>query len=265
VGNHRAARTGRYDHALELICGGPRRRRFPPPRARLTSARRGGSTREHAEDDAGGENPARLSSVQDGRRCRGSRADAGQSGGQRKGDGIDCRAGGAGERPRFWFGWSQPRAPPGAASASAVSAARRANSEDHAKGRHRSREPAPADSDAKPGAVARCRGSRDYGALAGARRKATESTAAPAARPGSRGFGRRGAAAEARMGISNVMRRRLSASRVIVPKVRRKSADQPGCIHRHSSVFSCWHSDPRSPPATAAPTVLGTSTAPPAA
>jgi hypothetical protein len=73
----------------------PTRGRLPAPRARSTSTPRGVPSRDHAEEDAAGENPASRV-CQDGRRCRGSRAygpHAGQSGGCAAGAGIDRRVG----------------------------------------------------------------------------------------------------------------------------------------------------------------------------
>jgi hypothetical protein len=82
----------------------PSRGRLPAPRTRLTSARRGGPEPVHA----------------DGWRCRGSRAEAGRSGGRAaEGDGIHGRGALRGRVPRSVVDVrrGEPRAPPGAASA----------------------------------------------------------------------------------------------------------------------------------------------------
>jgi hypothetical protein len=64
----------------------PHRRRGRLPARRERVWRRPGAVRarERTEKGAGVEMPGRLSSVQDGQRCRGSRADADQSGGARR-------------------------------------------------------------------------------------------------------------------------------------------------------------------------------------
>jgi hypothetical protein len=105
--------------------------------------------------------PDRLPFVQDGQRCRGSRADAGQSGERAaEGDGIDRRAGCAaencGRRTRFRLGASPPRAPPGAEIAFTSSGA----------ACHRATAMPAVSRPVGPG-VARCRGSRAHGAPAG--------------------------------------------------------------------------------------------------